>query len=110
MKSALVFLTLSSGLWAHSTAQIQGTIQDASGAAVPGAVIQATQTETSAVRKVISDATGSHALANLPIGPYRLEISKPRFATYVQTGIVLQLESHPTLNGMRWVMPPRSST
>ena len=37
-------------------------------------------------------------LTNLAIGPYRLEISKPHFNTYVRTGIVLQVESQPTMD------------
>jgi len=40
-KPALFFLTLSCGLWAQSTAAIQGSIQDASGSAVSGAVVKA---------------------------------------------------------------------
>src|SRR5262252_8303782 len=98
MKPALLCLTLSCGLWAQSTAQIQGSIHDASGSTVPGAVLKATQTETSAVRTAISYTDGTYALTNLAIGPYRLEVSKPGFSTYVQTGIVLQVESQPTVD------------
>jgi len=98
MKPALLFCTLSCGLWAQSTAQIQGSIHDASGSTVPGAVLKATQAETSAVRTAISDTDGTYALTNLAIGPYRLEVSKPGFSTYVQTGIVLQVESQPTID------------
>ena len=93
-----VFLVaLSCALWAQSTAQIQGSIQDASGSAVPGANVKATQTETGAVRATTSGSDGTYVLTNLAIGPYRLEISKPGFSTYVQTGIVLLVESQPTV-------------
>jgi hypothetical protein len=85
-------------LHAQSTAQIQGTIQDATGAAVPGAEIRATQTETATVRTAISGADGAYVLPNLPIGPYRLEVAKPGFSKFVQTGIVLQVESQPTVD------------
>jgi hypothetical protein len=98
VKPALLFFTLRCGLWAQSTAQIQGSIHDASGSTVPNAVLKATQTETSAVRTVISDTDGTYALTNLAIGPYRLEVSKPGFSTYVQTGIVLQVGSRPTID------------
>src|SRR5262249_4980844 len=94
-----VFLVaVSCGLRAQSTAQIQGSIQDASGSAVPGANVKATQTETGAVRATISDADGTYVLTNLAIGPYRLEGSKPGFSTYGQTGIVLQVENQPTVD------------
>src|SRR5215471_21311131 len=85
-------------LWAQTTAQIQGTIQDVSGSAVPGANVKATQTDTGAVRTTISDTDGTYVLANLPIGPYKLEISKPGFSTSVRTGIVLHVESQPTVD------------
>ncbi|HLI83947.1 MAG TPA: carboxypeptidase-like regulatory domain-containing protein [Bryobacteraceae bacterium] len=54
--------------WAQ-TAQIQGTIQDSSGALVPAATVKVTQTDTGAVRSTASGADGSYVLANLPIGP-----------------------------------------
>jgi hypothetical protein len=87
-------------LWAQSqnTAQIQGTVQDASGATVPGAQVKATQTATGAVRIATSSDDGSYVLANLPIGPYRLDVSKQGFATYVQNGIVLQVATNPTID------------
>ena len=41
------------------TAQIQGTVLDSTGSAVPGADVKATQTDTGAVRNVTSGADGS---------------------------------------------------
>ena len=55
-----------------STAQINGTVRDESGAGLPGATITVTQTDTGLVRSTISDEAGSYILQNLPIGPYRL--------------------------------------
>ncbi len=37
-------------------------------------------------------------LPNLPIGPYRLEVKKDGFNTFVQSGIVLQVASNPTID------------
>jgi hypothetical protein len=37
-------------------------------------------------------------LSNLPLGPYRFEVSLSGFRTYVQTGIVLQVGASPVLN------------
>ena len=39
-------------------------------------------------------------LPNLPIGPYQLEISKEGFNKYVQTGIVLQVDTNPTVDAV----------
>jgi hypothetical protein len=86
--------------WAQagSTAQIQGVVQDASGLAVPGAEVKATQTETSISRSAVTSADGGYVLPNLPIGPYQLEVTKSGFAKYLQTGIVLQVASNPTID------------
>ena len=80
-----------------STAQISGTVRDASGAAVPGASVKATQTAIGAVRTTISGADGGYVLPSLPIGPYTLEVTKEGFSRYVQTGIVLQVDSNPNV-------------
>ena len=97
---ARVFLLLALGAlaWAQSTSQIQGTVHDPAGAAVPGAEVKATQTDTGAVRTTTTGADGGYVLANLPIGPYRMEVTKPGFSTYAQTGIVLQVAVNPTVD------------
>jgi hypothetical protein len=97
---ALLFALGGVSLWAQSqsTSQIQGLVSDASGAGVPGAEIKVTQTDTGTVRTGISEDNGSYVLANLPIGPYRLVVSKSGFSTYVQTGIVLQVATSPTID------------
>ncbi|HEY7392127.1 MAG TPA: carboxypeptidase regulatory-like domain-containing protein [Bryobacteraceae bacterium] len=93
------FAALSTAAWAQavSTAQIQGTVQDATGAAVSGAEVKATQTDTGISRTTTTAADGGYVLSNLPIGPYSLEVSKQGFSRYVQTGIVLQVAASPTI-------------
>jgi hypothetical protein len=98
---ALLLSFLSSGqVWAQATAQISGTVADSSGAVLPGAEITATQTGTGVSRNTVSNETGSYVLPNLPLGPYRLEVSLPGFRTFVQTGIVLQVNSSPVINAV----------
>src|SRR2546421_11574172 len=84
--------------WAQATAQINGNVRDQTGAVLPGAEITATQTDTGAKRTAVTDETGSYVLSNLSIGPYRLEVGLPGFKTFVQTGIVLQVNSNPLIN------------
>src|SRR5437763_7442102 len=76
-------------LWGQSTAQINGRVTDASNAAVPGAEVKATQTATGQIRTAETGTDGSYVLASLPIGPYRIEVSKQGFSTFVQTGLEL---------------------
>jgi hypothetical protein len=83
-----------------ATAQITGTVKDQSGAVLPGAEVTVTQTDTGASRMTVSDETGSYSLPNLPVGPYKLEVSLPGFRTFVQSGIVLQVNSSPAINAV----------
>src|SRR6058998_448181 len=85
-------------VWAQSTAQLSGTVRDQSGAVLPGVEVKATQTATGLERSVLTNETGSYVLPNLPIGPYRLEASLSGFRSFVQTGIVLQVNANPEVN------------
>ena len=96
--AAVLLLIVSITAWAQSTAQIHGTVRDASGAAVPGADIKATQTDTGATRATTSAPDGGYVLAALPVGPYRLEITKAGFATAIQAGVALQVDTDPGID------------
>src|SRR5690349_15753519 len=89
----LLVLLACSPVWAQATAQISGTVKDQSGAVLPGVEVTATQTGTGIARMTVTNETGSYALPNLPIGPYRLEATLPGFRSFVQTGIVLEVNA-----------------
>jgi Carboxypeptidase regulatory-like domain len=89
---------LSPALWAQATAQISGTVADQSGARLPGAEVTATQTDTGLSRTVVTNETGTYILASLPTGPYKLEVALPGFRSFVQTGIVLDVNANPVIN------------
>lgn len=93
-----MFLCFAAMAWSQATSQIQGTVRDPTGAAVPEAVVKATQTSTGLVRTVTTGAAGDYVLSNLPLGPYRLDVTKAGFANYAQTGIVLQVAVNPTVD------------
>jgi hypothetical protein len=78
--------------------QISGTVLDSTGAAIPGAQIKALQTDTGFTRSAISGSDGGYVLSSLPIGPYEIEVSSPGFKTYKQRGVVLQVNTNPSLN------------
>ncbi len=97
----LIFLLSCASVWAQSsTAQINGTVKDQSGAVLPGVDVTATQTATGAKRSAVTNETGSYTLTNLPIGPYTLEMALPGFRTYVRSGIVLQVNDNPVVNAI----------
>jgi hypothetical protein len=93
-----VGLSLASAtMWAQ-TSQINGIVKDSSGLVIPGAEVKATQTATGAVRTTTSGADGGYTLTNLPVGPYMLEVTKEGFTRYAQMGIVLEVDTSPTID------------
>src|SRR5262245_36458512 len=93
----VILLLGATNTWAQATAQINGTVVDSSGGVLPGVTVTAIQTETGFRREAVTDETGSYALLNLPLGPYRLEAMLSGFRAYAQTGIVLQVGSNPLI-------------
>src|SRR5215471_3061688 len=99
LANALVLVSLSCPImWSQATAQISGTVKDQSGAVLPGVEVTVTQMDTGIVRTTVTNETGSYVLPNLVTGPYRLEAALAGFRSFVQTGIVLQVNSSPVIN------------
>ena len=82
-------------LFAQSSS-LSGTVTDASGAAVPDAVITLTNSETSAVRRSVSAANGDYSFLQMPPGTYKLEAQKPGFKS-VTNEVRLQISTPSTL-------------
>src|SRR4029453_19264502 len=72
-----------------AVAQLSGTVVDESGAALPGAEVKVTQTDTGMTRFVISGQDGGYVFGNLPPGPYKVAGKLTGFSMFEQTGIVL---------------------
>ena len=96
--AVLASVITSGDLWAQATAQMSGTVRDQSGAVLPGVEITATQTGTGISRSTVTNESGAYILSNVAVGPYRLEAGLPGFRTFVQTGIVLQVNSDAVIN------------
>ncbi|HTM48544.1 MAG TPA: carboxypeptidase regulatory-like domain-containing protein, partial [Bryobacteraceae bacterium] len=94
LRSVLIISLLAGVVRAQeSTGSIAGLTTDASGSAIAGAEITATQTETGMTRKVKSGPDGSYAFPNLPIGPYQISASHTGFKKSVN-GIQLHVSEH----------------
>jgi hypothetical protein len=100
--ACLLALTLIVPLTSYSqqvaVAEVNGQLTDPSGAAVPGAAVKMIETDRGVSHDTTSNADGRYVLPGLPVGPYRLEVSKTGFKTYLQSGIILQVNDHVTLN------------
>lgn len=97
----VVFLCVlaSSPAWAQvNTAQINGTVSDASGAVVPNAQITVTNPATGFSRATQSNETGNFAVALLPPATYTLKVELQGFQTTLQKDIVLAVGQQLTLS------------
>lgn len=71
------------------TGTIGGIIQDRTGAVLPGATIKITNVKTGRVWTVTSGSMGEYSVPALPVGPYRIEVTKEGFKTGVVSNIFL---------------------
>jgi outer membrane receptor protein involved in Fe transport len=81
-----------------ATAQLNGTVRDASGGAVSKAALTLVETETNRTYSATSTDTGSYVLANVAPGNYELRVSYTGFANFIQKGIVLTVGQTATIN------------
>ena len=72
-----------------ASASIQGTVTDASGAAIADAALQVRNVGTGATQNTTSNAQGRYQLPDLGIGDYEIQASKAGFSTVVHRGITL---------------------
>ena len=91
-------LLCSTFMWAQETSQIAGTVHDPTGAAIPGASVKAIQTDTGFSRTTTTSSEGAYVLPSLPVGPYRLEVTKDGFNKFLEPGIVLQVNTNPDIS------------
>jgi Carboxypeptidase regulatory-like domain/TonB dependent receptor len=100
IRALACLLCFGSSIWAQavSTAQISGSVQDSTGLIVPGAQVSIVQTDTGLTRTAVTGPDGSYILPNLPVGPYRMQVTKEGFSAAIQSGIVLQVSTNPVIN------------
>src|ERR1035441_9230814 len=88
MTTVLVLIFLSaSAIFGQAVAigSVSGTVSDQSGSSVPNATVKMTQTDRGTVHTGNTDAEGHYTFNDLPVGPYRLEVSANGFKGYAQT-------------------------
>ena len=72
-----------------TTADLDGTINDSSGAVLPGVTVTVTNVDTGISRALVTDAHGRYRAANLRPGTYAVKAELQGFRTIVRQGIVL---------------------
>jgi hypothetical protein len=72
-------------------ATLQGQVTDASGSAVPNAIVRAIQIGNNATKEVKSTGDGFYVIPYLEPGTYNVEAYAPGFQTLKRTNIVLRV-------------------
>ncbi len=70
-----------------SAASIQGTVTDASGAAVAGAAVTVTNTQTNTSRTFTTESDGRYTALNLPVGSYVVKAEKSSFGNKISENV-----------------------
>src|SRR5690348_12402844 len=71
----------------ETTAGLQGTVKDPSGAVVSGATVEVTSPALIGKKTVVTDSSGYYRFANLPLGTYTIAVSAPNFRSIKQENI-----------------------
>src|SRR6516162_6747491 len=86
----LVCLGLSNNAFAQfGNANVEGFVQDSSGAYIPGVMVTATNTQTGVATPVITNESGTYTIPSLLPGTYKLTAELPGFKTRVLDGVQL---------------------
>jgi hypothetical protein len=95
----LFSLLFVAGLFAQeTTAGLQGTVKDPSGAVVPGAKIVLSSSNLVGGKETNSDSNGYYHFSNLPPGNYVITATKEGFVTLKREGVTLEVGHLPNLD------------
>lgn len=86
----ILVLSIAAPAWAQfTTARLNGTVVDGSGAALAGVTVTVEQVGTGFTRTATTATSGEYLFPELPVGDYKLTAVLAGFNTYTQTGITL---------------------
>lgn len=88
MKSLSLWVLLAAAVCAQTSGTLGGAVSDESGAAVVGAKVSASNTNTGERREAVTSAAGTYSFPFLAPGAYRIEVAMPGFATTVANAVL----------------------
>src|SRR5437016_9593327 len=89
--AVLLLLVAHLTVMAQSSATLQGTVSDQSGAVVPNAKVIVRNRATGVERITQTDGTGHYQVAALPVGSYRIEVQASGWQTQVAENVTLEV-------------------
>ena len=81
-----------------ATSRITGTVTDATGALVPGAMVTAKNEGTGVTYAQTTTEAGLYGFPSLPVGPYTITVALPGFKTASKTGNILVVDTTLVIN------------
>src|SRR6266542_5785516 len=87
-----LLLVLSAGIClAQDRGTVTGTVTDAAGAAIPGALIKITNPATSLEQRTNTGTDGTYTVPYLPVGRYTVSAEKTGFRVAERSGIAVEV-------------------
>jgi len=86
----LVMLMGSTAVWAAGPASLHGTVTDAAGIPIAGALVRVTNAATGATASAVTGPDGTFDLSGLMSGTYNVTSSMAGFADHTQNAVILQ--------------------
>src|SRR6266481_5444678 len=86
----LLVLVFAASSFAQTTASIQGTVSDQSGAAIVGAKVTVKNTALGIERNTQASSTGSYEVPALPPGTYSVQVQQTGFETQLAKEVLLE--------------------
>ncbi|HEX3684916.1 MAG TPA: TonB-dependent receptor [Bryobacteraceae bacterium] len=90
---AISFLFTCSAFGQFETSEVLGTVNDASGAAMPDVSLTLTNQNTRLEMKTVSDAAGNYDFLDVKVGRYRLAARRAGFALFTMVDILVDVEA-----------------
>ena len=81
-----------------SSASINGTVKDPSGAVIPGATVTLQAKATGITRHTTTNSTGNYTFVDVPPGDYTIEAAANGFSSVQQSGITLTVNQTAQFN------------
>ncbi len=75
----------------YTTASINGTVSDVSGASIADAAVTVRNLDTGSQTTINTAGNGAFTVPGLAVGKYEVSIERPGFTKFVQTGITLSV-------------------
>src|SRR5262245_10891613 len=88
-----LLLTCSIAYGQVSTGTLLGTVQDSSGALIPGVQVTATNQGTNQSRQVVTNETGNYRIEPLQPGTYMLTAELSGFRKEIRSGVIVNVDN-----------------